>query len=73
MRLMVLAALVVLCGCVSGKVYRRDVGDLKAKVSVLKAQVRERDDSIKVYEGIYRETRQVYEGVKSRAKRGIDK
>lgn len=73
MRIVLIASVLAFSGCVSGKVYKRDVGDLRAKVSVLEAQVKEKDDAIKVYEKIYRETRQIYEKVEKRAKRGKDK
>jgi hypothetical protein len=73
MKTMLLALAVVLGGCVSGKVYRHDVAELKGKVAVLEAQVKEKDEAIKTYEMIYRETRKVYEKVKSRAKRGVEK
>lgn len=73
MRLILLAVVVVLGGCVSGKVYQRDVGELRAKVGVLEGLVSEKEDAIRVYEKIYRETRQIYEKVNYRAKGGVDK
>ena len=74
MRLMLLVGLsAVLGGCVTGKAHRREVGELEGKVAVLEAQVKDRDESIKVYEGIYREIRQVYEKVESRHREGKDK
>jgi hypothetical protein len=73
MKTLLLVLSVVLGGCVSGKVYRHDVGELNAKAGVLEGQVREKDEAIKLYEKIYRETRQIYQGVEGAATAGKDK
>lgn len=59
----VIASVVALNGCVSRKVYKRDVSELEGKVAVLEEDLKKKNEAILVYEKIYKETVSMYKRV----------